>query len=96
MSKKYKNYVRTLKCCVSGYIGEEVVPHHITGRNYLTGKCMGKKGSDLTCIPIRQSLHQELHDNGWESFERRYNISQLEMIVKTILQAERDGVITYA
>ncbi len=91
MSKKYLDYVRSLPCCVSGYIGEEVVPHHIIGANWLTGKCMSKKGSDLTVIPIRQSLHQELHDKGWVTFERKYNICQVEMVVKTILQAERDG-----
>ncbi len=93
MTKKYREYVRTLPCCVSGYVGEEVVPHHIIGSNWLTGKAMGKKGSDLTVIPIRQSLHQELHDSGWGSFERKYNICQVEIVVKTILQAEKDGVL---
>ena len=93
MSKKYLNYVRSLSCSITGYIGEEVSPHHIIGYSWLTGKCGGKKGSDLTCIPIRQNLHNELHDHGWITFEKKHNFSQLEAMVKTILKAEKDGVI---
>jgi hypothetical protein len=93
MIKKYRDYVRTLPCCVSGYEGDEISPHHIIGYAWLTGKCTSKKGSDLTCIPLRQSLHQELHDNGYETFEKKYNVNQVELIVKTILQAEKDGII---
>jgi len=93
MRKAYREYVRSLPCSITGYIGEEVSPHHIIGNNWLTGKAMGKKGSDITCIPIRQDLHQELHDMGWRSFENKYNFSQIEAMVKTILQAERDGKI---
>lgn len=93
VSKKYTDYVRSLPCCVTGYVGDEVSPHHVIGMGYLTEKCLSKKGSDLTCIPIIQSLHQELHDKGWESFEKKYNMSQLEEMVKTLLLAERDGII---
>ena len=94
MSKlTYRDYVRSLPCCVSGYIGEEVDPHHAKGCSYVVGNSGGKKSSDLTCIPLRHNLHLELHYNGWESFEKRHNISQLEEMVKTLLKAERDGVI---
>ena len=93
MSKEYRDYVRSLPCCVSGYQGEEMAPHHIIGCNWLTGKCTSKKGSDLTCIPLRSDLHNELHDNGWKTFEEKYNINQVEMVLKTILQAEKDGMI---
>jgi len=96
MSKKYKDYVRSLPCCVTGYVGDEISPHHIIGYNWLTDKGMAKKASDLTCIPIRQSLHQELHDMGWKSFENKYNMSQLEAMVATLLRAERDGIIETA
>ncbi len=91
---KYKDYVRTLPCCVSGRTGEQVQAHHIIGSNWLTGKGMAKKASDLTCIPLFHDLHQELHDSGWQSFENKYNMSQLEMMIKRILQAEKDGIIT--
>ena len=93
MSKKYKDYVRSLPCCVSGYIGEEVAPHHVIGNSWLTGKGMAKKGSDLMCIPIRQTLHNDLHNMGWRTFENLHNFSQLEAMIKTILQADRDGII---
>jgi len=93
MTNKYREYVRSLPCCVTGYVGEEVSPHHIIGYSHLTGKCMGKKGSDLTCIPLRQEIHAILHHQGWVTFEETRNFSQLEAMVKTILQAEKDGVI---
>jgi len=93
MSKEYTEYVRSLPCCVSGCVGDDIHPHHITGSNWLAGKSMAKKASDLTVIPLRHDLHQEIHNSGWRSFETKYNISQVEMVIKTILQAEKDGVI---
>jgi hypothetical protein len=92
---KYKDYVRSLPCCVTGTIGDCVSPHHIIGNSWLTGKAMSKKAPDSTCIPLRQDIHQELHDMGWRSFENKYNICQLEMMIKTILQAEKDGIVKF-
>ena len=89
----YRDWVVSLPCCISGYQGEGVDPHHIKGKAWLTGGSLSKKGSDLTCIPLVHELHMELHNNGWETFEKKYNMSQLEWMVKTILQAEKDGVI---
>lgn len=91
--KDYVAYVISLPCCVSGYQGEGNDPHHIKGYGYITGHGWAKKGSDLTRIPLKRELHNELHNNGWETFEKKYNMSQLECMVKTILQAEKDGVI---
>jgi len=90
---KFKDYVRSLPCCVSGYIGEEVDPHHIKGYSWLTGSAWALKGSDLTCIPLRHDLHNELHNIGWASFEEKHNMNQLEVMIATILQAEKDGVV---
>ncbi len=90
---KYKEFIRTLPCCVSGYMGDEIDPHHIIGYAHLTGKGMGKKGSELTMIPLRHEYHRLLHDMGWKSFENKYNISQIEVMIRTILQAEKAGVI---
>ncbi len=89
MGKAYRDYVRALPCCVSGLM--DCAPHHIKGYSWLTGSATSKKGSDLTCIPLSHELHAELHQNGWATFEKKYNMSQLEMMVKTILQAEQDG-----
>lgn len=89
----YSDYVRGLPCCVSSYQGDRVDPHHIKGRAWLTGGSASKKGSDLTCIPLRHDLHNEFHQIGWQSFEEKHNINQLECMVRTILQAEKDGVL---
>lgn len=89
----YKAYIRGLTCVVSEHHGDSIDPHHIKGVAWLTGGSTGKKASDLTCIPIRHDLHQELHQIGWKSFEKKYNISQVECMVRTILQAEKDGVL---
>ncbi len=93
MSKKYRDYIRSLPCVITGITGETISPHHIIGYSYVTGKAMGKKSSDLTCIPLEHALHQELHNIGYSSFEKKYNFSQRDALLKTILQAEKDGVI---
>jgi hypothetical protein len=90
---KYRDYVRSLPCCVTGITGDCVDPHHIIGSSWLTRKGIGKKGSDLTCIPLAHELHMELHNSGWRSFEQKYNMSQIEMVIQTILKAEADGII---
>jgi hypothetical protein len=90
---KYRDYVRSLPCCVTGYIGDEVDPHHIKGYAWLTGGSMGKKSSDLSCIPLKHDLHQELHDIGWKSFEEKYSFSQSDWMLRTIFRAEKDGII---
>lgn len=89
----YKDWIRDQICCVSGYQGESIDPHHVIGYSWLTGKGMGKKGSDLSCIPLRHDLHNELHNMGWVSFEKKYNISQIEVVVKMILKAESEGMV---
>ncbi len=91
MSRKYLEYVASLPCCLTGFQGEGVQAHHIIGHNAITGKGMAKKGSDLTAIPLNHVLHRELHDMGWKTFENLHNFSQLEVMVKTILQAEKEG-----
>ncbi len=91
---KHTDFVRTLPCAVSGYIGEETDCHHLVGFNWLTGKGMGLKGSDVICMPLRHSLHMELHQMGWKSFEEKHNFSQLEAVIDTIVKAEKAGVIT--
>lgn len=90
----YTDFVRRMPCCVSGYIGDEVDPHHIKGYSWLTDSGISFKGTDLLCIPLRHELHNELHNIGWKSFEEKYNISQLEQAVIQILIAEKYGVIS--
>ena len=94
MGSDFTDFVRTLPCTVTGYVGEEVDPHHIKGYAYLTHAGWGTKGSDILCIPLRHSYHNELHQIGWKSFEKKYNINQLEEAVGVILIAEKAGVIS--
>ena len=89
----YRDYVRSLPCCVSGIEGETIDPHHPKGYSWLLQNAGALKSSDLICIPLEHDLHQELHDHGWETFELKHNMSQLEAVIKTLLRAERDGII---
>jgi hypothetical protein len=89
---KYTDWVRTLPCCATGVVGPSD-PHHIKGYGWLTGAGVSGKGSDLLCIPLRPDVHRELHDIGWESWEEKYNRSQLEEAVRTLILAERFGII---
>ena len=89
---KYTEFVKSLPCCITGTI-DTTDCHHIIGYNWLTGKGLGIKGSDLATIPLSRELHAELHSIGWKSFELKYNMSQLEGVVKTILQAEKSGLL---
>ena len=90
---KYRDYIRTLPCCLSGYQGDEIDPHHIKGYAWLVGNAGALKSSELSQIPLKHDLHQELHDIGWKSFEDKYNFSQLDWMIRTIFRAEKDGQI---
>jgi len=88
-SKTYREYISRLPCCVTGNDGERNDPHHIKGRGYGSSK----KCSDLFCIPIDHELHQELHQIGWKSFEKKYNVCQVSVVLKTIEGAFAEGVL---
>lgn len=88
-SKKYREYISGLPCCITGREGIPNDPHHIKGRGYgSTIKC-----SDLFCIPLTHDLHHEFHQIGWKSFEDKYNICQITIALKIINQAFVDGVL---
>lgn len=88
-SKKYREYVSSLPCCVTGERGGVNDPHHIKGRGYGSStKC-----SDLFCIPMAHALHNEFHQIGWKSFEQKHNICQITVVLKTIDQAFADGAL---
>ena len=95
MSKEYRDWIREQPCCVTGYHDIQD-PHHIKGYSYLFRNCKpGNKSkiSDLACIPLKHELHNELHNNGWKSFEEKYNMNQLEEVIKHIIKAEKLGII---
>lgn len=90
-SASYRQYIANLPCCISGYHYAGNDPHHLKGRGFGSSvKC-----SDLFCIPLRHDLHQELHTIGWQSFEDKWHMNQLEQALYTIEQAFNDGVLKY-
>jgi hypothetical protein len=63
-SKKYREWIKSLPCCVSGQPADDA--HHITH----TGQGgMGTKPGDNYCIPLTRELHTLLHADpkGWET-----------------------------
>ncbi len=88
-SSKYREYVSRLPCCVTGNNDDRNDPHHIKGRGYGGSQ----KCSDLFCIPLRHELHQELHQIGWKSFEKKYNVCQVSTVLKTLQRAFAEGVL---
>ena len=73
-SENYKNFIRNLPCCVPGCNRRrnsknnkrQVDPHHTKSR--------GAGGSDLTCAPLSDDHHSELHTIGQNTFQKKYNI----------------------
>jgi len=64
--RKYRAYIQSLPCVITGRTGAEVVPHHAIGVGL--GGTMGGKIGDNYLFPIIQTLHQELHNDPkkWE------------------------------
>ena len=88
-SEKYRKYVSGLPCCVTRIEYKSCDPHHIKGRGYGSSvKC-----SDLFCIPLSHELHQEFHQIGWKSFEKKHNICQVSVALSTIEKAIADGIL---
>ena len=67
-SQRYLRWVRTLPCSICG-TDQNIEAHHIIGHN-LSG--MGMKPHDTLTMPLCQKHHKELHDNGAETFDRKY------------------------
>jgi hypothetical protein len=88
-SKKYRQWVARLPCCITDYQGPGVDPHHPKGHG-LGGSV---KCSDAFCIPLAHEIHMELHRIGWESWEAKYNVNQLDFVLRTIELALSEGVL---
>lgn len=94
--KPYRNknigqYIRSgeVSCCITGST-YGVVNHHII----LSGQSgMGTKSSDIYQIALEHSKHQELHDKGWRSFEKKYGRTQKSMCAETMAKLHADRVI---
>lgn len=79
-------YVRTLPSVQSGLIG--CVSHHPVGH----GRLGNRKCSDFLAIPLTDTEHKWLHDNGWRAWEALYG-SQLEHAARILAQAGNDGLL---
>ena len=82
-SEKYKLYIRSLPCLVSGYDGEEIIYHHVR----FAGHCgQGQKPSDLFCVPLRQlPYHIEVHQMSDKPFWEKHNIDIKMEIIKLLM-----------
>jgi len=84
VNKKYREWVASRACVVSGYEGEEVVPHH--------HQLKAQIQNDYTCVPLRSDLHNQLHSGGVQTFEE-VNVVNLDhaliaQLIERILELE--------
>lgn len=83
-----KHIREELACCITGQ--PNPVNHHIIGYGY---SGMGTKAPDYLQMALCDSLHRELHDNGWKSFEKKYGRTQRSMVAETLVKLHADCVI---
>lgn len=75
-------------CCITG--STVTVNHHIIGNGY---SGMGTKAPDYLQCALTHELHQELHNHGWKSFEKKYGRTQKSMVAETMGELHADGSI---
>ena len=86
-SANYLAFVRQLPCVVTGQT-EGVEAHHAIGHGL---SVMGSKANDLMTFPLSHDAHMELHNKGWQQWERTYG-SQLVHVAMTLNKAAGLGV----
>lgn len=79
-SKALLKFVRTLPCAITGKVGDDIDPHHIT-----TGGT-GMKGDDRLVVPLCNSLHREYHQLGRASFEKRYGVNMRALALRALME----------
>lgn len=90
-NKKIGEFIRSgeIACCVTG-TKHRVVNHHIIGHGY---SGMGTKAPDYAQMALSHDLHQELHNHGWKSFEKKYGVCQKVMATETLLTLHAHRII---
>ena len=83
-----KHIREELTCCITGQ--PNPVNHHLIGYGY---SGTGTKSADYLQMSLCDSLHRELHDDGWKSFEKKYGRSQFSMVAETLVKLHVDCVI---
>ena len=86
-SANYLALVRQLPCAVADQI-EDIEVHHVVGHGL---SVMGSKTHDLMTFPLCHQAHMELHNKGWQQWERTHG-SQLVHVAMTLNKAAGLGV----
>ena len=73
---KYLHHVRSLDCYVCR--DSETEPHHV-----LPGG-VGMKGTDFGVVPLCRRHHDDYHNMGKETFQKRYKVNIYEGIIRTL------------
>jgi hypothetical protein len=80
----YRRWVADHASCVSGVMGEEIVPHH--PKAMLPEGGIATKPDDWWCVPLTAREHQELEDMDEAAFWEKYDTDPIR--VAADLQAE--------
>jgi len=81
-SIKYVEYVRTLPCCICQRAGE---PHHVKAVG--SGRDRKKNIPEhYSAIPLCRVHHTELHNMGFNDFEKRYAINLYQEVYRHLSQ----------
>jgi len=86
-SANYLAFVRQLPCVVTGQT-EGVEAHHVIGHGL---SVMGSKANDAMAFPLCHDAHMELHNKGWQQWEKTHG-SQLVHVAMTLNKAAGLGV----
>ena len=83
-NKKYRDWVKSLDCCVCGSPADD--PHHGIALGYGEGG-MATKACDLLSMPLCRGHHTEIHRN------KEMQADQWRYIAKTLQKAIKDGIM---
>jgi len=86
-SANYLAFVRQLPCVVTGQ-ADGIEAHHVVGHGL---SVMGSKTHDLMTFPLCHQAHMDLHNNGWQQWEKTHG-SQLGHVAMTLNKAAGLGV----
>lgn len=62
-SASHRRFISQQPCIISGRRGDDIHAHHLM-EIWLKG--VGRKASDIWCIPLHYTIHDALHKNGNE------------------------------
>ena len=92
-SKKYMEWIRTQKCCVTNS-DYQVVAHHVT---VYANRGISQKPSDYWCTPLTNAEHQKLHHMGekayWADMGCNPHAFAIGKLLKYIMHTDPDCVV---